>query len=449
MNQASYNEFLCSYEQLITQLNAISAQRYIANRNYLSGDVTRLSPFITHGILNTRVLAAAALKGLSDKQEIKTLEKFIFQLAWRDFFHRVWQNKGDDIFTSLTTSQLDYGNVRSQIPVAILNAATGINAIDEALSKLYSTGYIHNHERMWLAFMVANLSNTDWYVGAKWMNYHLLDGDLASNTLSWQWVAGTFSKKQYIANQENLNKYAPISAQKDTVIDVSYEELQALQTPKVLLARTSSNIKHTDLGLLDHEALSSQTQYESDTIFLRSIYHLDPHWQQEETGEHIILIEPAWLERFPLSPNRLLFMKHWIDQITAIQSNKVRIILGDFSTFVKTMPATKRLVFQRHNTCQHWIFSQTDDSLKAAPQNDMSKASITVEDYPWLFAGLEGDYSSFFSFWKHAKKQLYKPQWLEGLYGDSGSEQKTIHRIKSSAKNDINSSTKRESDYAI
>ena len=56
-------------------------------------------------------------------------------------------------------------------------------------------GYVHNHARMWLASVVCHLAGADWRAGAAWFSFHLLDGDLASDTLSWQWVAGTGSHK--------------------------------------------------------------------------------------------------------------------------------------------------------------------------------------------------------------------------------------------------------------
>ncbi|MGC8035725.1 FAD-binding domain-containing protein, partial [Salmonella enterica] len=66
-----------------------------------------------------------------------------------------------------------------------------------------------NHARMWLASYVVHLRKVHWRAGADWMVGHLLDGDLASNHLSWQWVAGTGSHKPYLFNAENVAKYAP------------------------------------------------------------------------------------------------------------------------------------------------------------------------------------------------------------------------------------------------
>ena len=81
--------------------------------------------------------------------------------------------------------------------------------IDEAVRTLFATGTLHNHARMWLASSVVHVRKVHWRVGADWLYGHLLDGDLASNHLSWQWVAGTGSRKPYLFNAGNVARYAP------------------------------------------------------------------------------------------------------------------------------------------------------------------------------------------------------------------------------------------------
>ena len=106
---------------------------------------------------------------------------------------------------------------------------TGLPVIGQAVRVLYDTGYLHNHARMWLASYLVHLRKVHWRVGADWMQGHLLDGDLASNHLSWQWVAATFSAKPYLFNAENVARFAPRSWHSDgTVIDTSYEALEAV-----------------------------------------------------------------------------------------------------------------------------------------------------------------------------------------------------------------------------
>ncbi len=396
IGRATTHEFYCEYPDVIDKVLAINVKRYSRNRNYIEGDVSRLSPFVTHGVISTRHLAARAVDKRRNDTSQKEIEKFIFQLAWRDFFHRVWESKGDDVFENIVHSQLDYGHIRGQMPHAIIHASTGIQVVDNALRTLYSTGYIHNHERMWLASIVANLARTDWRVGAKWMHYHLLDGDLASNTLSWQWVTGTFSHKQYIANQENLNKYATNSdAQQNTFLDVSYDALANLETPQELIERSDWS---DDVFIPDSIQQASLAFGQSKRFFVRSMYHLDPSWHAGEDGQHVIVIEPRVLNRFPLSELRWDFIQHWASQITANNARPVIILYAYFNDVFRQAPQDITVVRQAHRACSQWQCK-----------------NMTVEDYPWLFPELDGAYPSFFKFWRIAQTYLQKKEWLDSI----------------------------------
>ena len=99
-------------------------------------------------------------------------------------------------------------------------------AFDTAVRTLYATGLLHNHARMWLASYVAHLRKVHWRVGADWLCSHLLDGDLASNHLSWQWVAGLGNRKLYLFNADNVERYASATWHSPgSVVDVPYEVL--------------------------------------------------------------------------------------------------------------------------------------------------------------------------------------------------------------------------------
>jgi deoxyribodipyrimidine photo-lyase len=116
---------------------------------------------------------------------------------------------------------------------------TGVPVVDAAVRTLYATGTLHNHARMWLASYVVHLRKVHWRAGADWLYAHLLDGDLASNHLSWQWVAGTGSHKPYLFNADNVARYAPADWHSPgTVIDTSYEALDAIaRSPRPVPAR--------------------------------------------------------------------------------------------------------------------------------------------------------------------------------------------------------------------
>jgi deoxyribodipyrimidine photo-lyase len=163
------------------------------------------------------------------RQPLDVSHKFVFELGWRAYFRHVWQHRGAGILHSLHAGLLRDAAYASTLPDDIRQACTGVPAIDCAVRALYATGMLHNHARMWLASYVVHLRKVHWRVGADWLYAHLLDGDLASNHLSWQWVAGTGSSKPYLFNAENVARYAPAAWHSPgTVIDASYETLDAL-----------------------------------------------------------------------------------------------------------------------------------------------------------------------------------------------------------------------------
>jgi FAD binding domain of DNA photolyase len=151
-------------------------------------------------------------------------------LSWASkYFRHVWQHRGDEILHSLHDGLLPDHGYATELPADIRQARTGVPAIDMAVRILYATGTLRDHARMGLASYVVQLRKVHWRVGADSLVAHLLDGDLASNHLSWQWVAGTGSSKPYLFNAENVARYAPPAWHSTgTVIDCSYETLDAL-----------------------------------------------------------------------------------------------------------------------------------------------------------------------------------------------------------------------------
>ena len=228
------------------RLQAVRAHDYARSRNHLEGAVTRLSPYITHGMLTLpQVLAAVQADELSRDPKGRGLRpdhKFINELAWREYFHHVWTHEGKGVFSSLHEGPMPESAYARALPSDIAQGCTGVPAIDQAVRELYDTGYLHNHARMWLASYVVHLRKVHWRAGADWMFAHLLDGDLASNHLSWQWVAGTGSHKPYLFNAGNVEKFAPAHwHSRGTVIDASYEVLEAVaRSGKRLESRTRS-----------------------------------------------------------------------------------------------------------------------------------------------------------------------------------------------------------------
>lgn len=212
-------------EEALARIALVRPAEYARTRNALNGAVTQLSPYITHGFVSL----PEVLEGVRSQHTVNSQDKFLFELGWREYYRHVWQHRGDGIFESLHEGVLPDAAYSNEIPFDILHACTGVAAIDMAVSTLYTTGYLHNHARMWLASYMVHLRKVHWRVGADWLYGHLLDGDLASNNLSWQWVAGTGSNKPYLFNAENVARFAPEAWHSSgSVIDTTYEVLDRM-----------------------------------------------------------------------------------------------------------------------------------------------------------------------------------------------------------------------------
>jgi deoxyribodipyrimidine photo-lyase len=212
-------------EAALARIRAVRPQDYARSRNALEGAVTYLSPYLTHGLAHL----SEVLETVNARTPLMVQHKFVFELGWRAYFRHVWQHRGRGILDSLHEGPMPQALYSSTLPADIRQAATGVPVIDMAVRTVYATGYLHNHARMWLASYIVHIRKVHWRVAADWLYGHLLDGDLASNHLSWQWVAGTGSRKPYLFNAENVARFAPADWHSPgSVIDQSYEALDRI-----------------------------------------------------------------------------------------------------------------------------------------------------------------------------------------------------------------------------
>lgn len=213
-------------------LAAIIPGKYSFDRNYLDGHVTRLSPYIRHGLLTLAQVRERAFTLVQDRLHAA---KFITELAWRDYWQRLYATLGNGIWEDREPAKtgLPPAAYREELPADVANASTGLACMDAFVTELRQTGYLHNHARMWFAAYLVHWRRVRWQTGARFFLAHLLDGDPASNNLSWQWVASTFAHKPYFFNRENLEKYTqgryckacPVRGRCD--FEGSYEQLES------------------------------------------------------------------------------------------------------------------------------------------------------------------------------------------------------------------------------
>lgn len=189
-------------------LARVRADEYGKSRNFLTGAVTYLSPYIRYGVLSLAEVRDAVLDRVGNQPE--QASTLIKELGFRDFFQRVYAEIGDGIWRDREESKtgLPPDAYAAELPDDIENGETGLACMDAFSRQLRQTGYLHNHARLWLAAYIVHWRRVRWQAGARWFLTHLLDGDPASNNLSWQWVAGVFSSKPYFFNRENLERFS-------------------------------------------------------------------------------------------------------------------------------------------------------------------------------------------------------------------------------------------------
>lgn len=368
-------QFPTDYKSVLEKIDFVDPLQYGKTRNFINGDVTYLSPYISRGVISTRqVLNHMISKGY----KLSQIESFVKELCWRDYFQRVGQVK--DVNQDIKQPQhpvLNHG-----IPSAIVNTTSTITGIDQAIQQLYSMGYMHNHCRMYTASVVCNIANCHWLQPSKWMYYHLLDGDWASNACSWQWVAGANSNKKYIANQENINKYTNTN-QANTFLDAPYEVIEQMETPTHLLA--------TQELLLETSYPSSELLQPDRGLptFVYNYYNLDPLWHMEEQGNRILLLEPELFAAYPISKRCMEFMLALSKNIPGMQ-----VHVGSFDSLSKEYQL-KNLYYKEH------------------PLN-IGYFGIK-EEREWIAEDIKGYYTSFFSFWKKVSPIIFKKQYHDDL----------------------------------
>ena len=218
-------------------LQQVDPGKYASTRNFLNGAVTRLSPYLRYGVLSLAEVRDAVLSKVRHQEDAV---KLIQELGWRDYWQRLYAELGNGIWKDQEPYKTGYtaSDYSETLPEDIVKGATGLVCIDSFSRQLQETGYLHNHQRMWMAAYLVHWRRVKWQAGARWFLEHLLDGDPASNNLSWQWVASTFSHKAYFFNRENLERYSkavycrdcPLYGQCD--FEGSYEYLEEQLFPK-------------------------------------------------------------------------------------------------------------------------------------------------------------------------------------------------------------------------
>ena len=372
------------------RIAAVRPADYARSRNAIDGAVTGLSPYITHGF----VTLPEVLAGVAARHRLEVGHKFVFELGWREYFRHVWQHQGTGILQSLHEGLLPKSAYAAEMAADIRQARTGIPAIDTAVRTLYATGYLHNHARMWLASYIVHIRKVYWRAGADWMLAHLLDGDLASNHLSWQWVAATGSNKPYLFNADNVAKYAPPDWHSPgSVIDTSYAALDAIaHSPQALAGRPETE------GMMEPAASHTPPNATAPDAVLVA-------------GRDVWLVHP-WALRLPLDlPAHTLCIGIYLEEFhSAWPWSQLRWgFVG-----ARMVELTTACWHADTTTLQQVLRGARSVRTVADPHLDLS-ALAQVQPAPTLFAEVARPCTSFSQWWTRTTQGVAALHDLAGL----------------------------------
>ncbi|HET8871310.1 MAG TPA: FAD-binding domain-containing protein [Aquabacterium sp.] len=378
------------------RLARISVADYAATRNHLQGAVTMLSPYLTHGFITL----PEVLRDVLARHALSVQHKLVYELGWREYFQHVWHHHRDGIFQSLHQGPLPDHQYSRDLPPDIREARTGVPVIDQGVRTLYATGYLHNHARMWLASYVVHLRKVHWRAGADWMVSHLLDGDLASNHLSWQWIAATGSTKPYLFNADNVARFAPADWHSPgSAVDASYAELErrACSPDAVLAPSGPSAVSPVCEPPCGHQPPDDLYSNPGD-IADHDVW-LVPPWALGDPPANLAdgVIRLGWWPishhaRWPWSDARWQFVGSRMSAIT-------HRIWG-----VDTEELARRLNSARS--------VHTVSDLHVTPY---LPANVIQHAPSRLFAEIDHPCGSFSSWWKHATRGISRVEDLPGL----------------------------------
>ena len=183
---------------------------YSKLRNFDFGPAKRtniscLSPYITHGVINEREIIEKSLR----KYSFSKTEKFIQEVLWRTYW-KGWlelrPNVWTDYLIELNKIREDFKD--NQNYKNAIEGKTNIECFNYWVNELKEKNYLHNHTRIWFASIWIFTLELPWQLGAEFFMQHLYDGDTASNTLGWRWVAGVQTQgKHYLASEWNIKKF--------------------------------------------------------------------------------------------------------------------------------------------------------------------------------------------------------------------------------------------------
>jgi len=252
----------------------LAGETYSNERNFdfsstKKNSVSALSPWIKHRLITEEEVLIEILKYHSPHSAMK----FIQEVFWRGYFKgwleqhpTVWSHHNEKLIKEYT--KLENNKFVRENYMSAINGETGIECFDFWCEQLKSTGYLHNHVRMWFASIWVFTLKLPMELGADFFMLHLIDADAASNTLSWRWVSGLHTKgKAYAARATNIEKFTngQFNPSGQLVEDIN-PLTENIDHPLVTLPQLDKSIQKDAVLLVTEEDCSPETSLETKDL---------------------------------------------------------------------------------------------------------------------------------------------------------------------------------------
>lgn len=283
--QAFVNNGLSGYERL---------------RNYDFGpadrhNVSLLSKYITHRVL----FEYDVVQRILAQHPMQMVEKFVQEVFWRIYW-KGWLEHRPAVWADFTA--FDHSQTPQTPYQQAINGKTGIDCFDVWAAELQNTNYLHNHARMWFASIWIFTLGLPWQAGARFFMQHLNDGDAASNTLGWRWVAGVqTSGKHYLARASNIEQFT----------DGRFAPVRLNETALPIAALQSYDIMPIDYNERYHKKFNKLIVLEND-LYLNDKDFYDAY-------DSVFVVRPGSIDRSVALADPVLDFK--TDLVTAFCKN--------------------------------------------------------------------------------------------------------------------------------
>ncbi|MEM6821546.1 MAG: FAD-binding domain-containing protein [Verrucomicrobiota bacterium] len=394
-----------------------SVESYQSQRNYVRPkhtNVSRLSPVIRCRLIDEYEVA----RWLLDQYSFPKIEKFIQEVFWRSYWKgwlewhpAVW----DHYERSLSEVSMGIcGSEQQKTMDQILAAEGPLDIINEFVTELKETGYLHNHARMWFAGYWIHTRKLPWQLGADFFYQHLLDADPASNTLSWRWVAGLHTKgKQYLARASNIEKFC------------DYPSVNKEQLDEALANTTESFVDSNAIVNPVLDSWHQTTPPKTDEAYVLWLHGEDlSFWENDvDLGRFppksvIAVIDQRLLNGHHVSNLRQTFlteaMQDAVDRISENLGVEAKLLAGDLAETL--LAESKRLGVKQVfaiNPAVGPLRQQLDRITKELNTNGIRLETFrrSRDELIWPLAK-----KGFFPFWQSMKKRLRSGFLEEGGY---------------------------------